>query len=308
VRKAGDVIPEVVGPVLSARPVSSAPWSFPTTCPACAGPLVRLENESDTYCVNAECPAQRVQRLAHFASRSAMDIEGLGEQRVALFVAAGLLRDVADIYALGRDDLVALEGFGELSAANLLAGIEASKARGLARLLVGLSIRHVGPTIAALLAGELGELDAITAARESELAAVAGVGPIIAASLKAFFSVEQNRALVERLRTVGLRLTGDRPAGADARLRQTLAGRAVVVTGTLAGFSREEAEAAILARGGKSPGSVSAKTFALVVGDAPGASKLTKAEATGVPVLDEAGFVALLETGDLPDAPAPDGE
>jgi len=299
VRKAGDVIPEVVGPVLSLRPEGSAPWQFPPTCPACGEPLVRLEDESDTYCVNAECPAQRIMRLAHFASRSAMDIEGLGEQRVAQFVKAGLLRDVADVYELGADDLIGLEGFGEISVTNLLGAIEESKERGLARLLVGLSIRHVGPTIAALIGRELGDLATLMAAGEAELAAVDGVGPVIAASLKAFFAVPQNGALVERLAAAGLRLTGDRPSSDGPRLRQTLAGRAVVVTGTLEGFTRESAEAAILARGGKSPGSVSAKTFALVVGESPGASKVTKAENVGVPMLDEAAFVALLETGEL---------
>ncbi|MCU1495459.1 MAG: ligase, NAD-dependent [Acidimicrobiaceae bacterium] len=299
VRKAGDVIPEVLGPVLAARPRGSAPWEFPTTCPACGEPLVRLEGESDTYCVNLECPAQRVQRIAHFGSRSAMDIEGLGEQRVAQLVERGLLVDVADLYALAASDLVDLEGFGELSVANLLGAIEASKGQGLARLLVALSIRHVGPTVASLLAGDLGDLDALRQAGEAELAAVEGVGPTIAASLVAFFSLAQNDAVVERLRQAGVRFSSDRPRAGGERLRQTLAGRSVVVTGTLDAFTREEAEAAILARGGKSPGSVSARTYALVVGATPGDSKLKKAESAGVPVLDEAAFVRLLDTGEL---------
>jgi DNA ligase (NAD+) len=300
VRKAGDVIPEVVGPVVAKRPEDSVAWEFPKVCPACGEPLVRLEGESDTYCVNLECPAQRVQRLAHFGSRSAMDIEGLGEQRVTQLVGEGLLTDVADIYTLAMGDLVGLEGFGELSAANLLGAIEESKGRGLARVLVGLSIRHIGPTIASLLANELGDLDTLLGAAEAELAAIDGVGPIIASSIIAFFSIEQNGAVVERLRAAGVRLTSERPRVGGERLRQTLAGRSVVVTGTLASYSREEAEAVIAARGGKSPGSVSAKTFALVVGDAPGASKLTKAESVGVPILDEDAFAHLLETGELP--------
>ncbi|MDA8290776.1 MAG: NAD-dependent DNA ligase LigA, partial [Actinomycetota bacterium] len=302
VRKAGDVIPEVVGPVLATRPDASTPWSFPRSCPACGGPLVRLEGESDTYCVNADCPAQRVQRLAHFASRSAMDVEGLGEQRVTQLVAAGMLLDVADVYGLSAEALAPLEGFGALSAANLVAAIEASKGRGLARVLVGLSIRHVGPTIAALVSRSVRDVDALRAAGVEELAAVDGVGPTIAASVAAFFSVEQNVSVVERLRAAGVALeaTGEQPAGEGAaRAPATLGGRSVVVTGTLERFTRAEAEAAIAARGGRSPGSVSARTYALVAGAEPGASKLAKAESSGVPVLDEEAFVRLLETGEL---------
>ncbi len=298
VRKAGDVIPEVRVPILSARRPDSAPWSFPRTCPACGAPLVRLEGESDTYCVNADCPAQRVQRIVHFGSRSAMDVEGLGEQRVTQLVGLGLLRDVADLYDLEAARLAGLDGFGKLSAANLLGALEASKGRGLARMLVALSIRHVGPVVASLLAGAFDDLDDLRRAAEQQLAAIDGVGPTIAASIVAFFSLPANAELVERLRASGVSLASDRPRGAPA-LRQTLAGRSVVVTGTLERFSREEAGSAIAARGGKSPGSVSAKTFALVVGSDPGAAKLSKAEAAGVRVLDEEGFAHLLETGEL---------
>jgi DNA ligase (NAD+) len=301
VRKAGDVIPEVVGPVLAGRPEGSVPWVFPETCPSCGQPLVRLEGEAATLCLNSqECPAQRVQRLAHFASRAAMDIEGLGEQRVAQLVAAGLLRDVGDIYDLNEEKLLELEGFAKVSAANLVAAIDASRSRGLARLLVGLSIEHVGGTIAATLARSFASLDELMQANEPELAAIDGVGPTIAASLAAFFAQEENRALVERLRRSGVSLAGSPPAGGGERVRQVLAGRSVVVTGTLEGFTREEAEAAVLARGGKSPGSVSARTFAVVAGAEPGAAKLTKAESLGIPVLDEAGFRHVLERGELP--------
>jgi len=262
--------------------------------------LVRLDGESDTYCVNADCPAQRVQRIAHFGSRSAMDIEGLGEQRVTQFVNAGLLQDVADIFTLTHESLEGLEGFGKVSAANLLTSIESAKSRGLAHVLVGLSIRHVGPTIAGLIAREMRDIDSLRSSREAELAAIEGVGPVIAASMAAFFSVEQNAALVERLRMSGVRLAVEAGSTSqERRLRQTLAGRSVVVSGTLDGFTREEAERAIVERGGKSPSSVSARTFALVVGAAPGASKLTKAEASGVPILDEVAFVRLLESGEL---------
>ena len=302
VRKAGDVIPEVVAPVLSQRPPRAEPWRFPASCPGCGGPLVRLEGESDTYCVNLDCPAQQVQRIVHFASRGAMDIEGLGESRVALLVEKGLVVDVADLYRLEAATLEPLEGFAALSAANLVGAIDASRARGLARLLVGLSIRHVGPTAAAGLAAAVDGLDDLMAAEEATLATIEGVGPTIAASVAAFFSSERNRAVVEKLRQAGVSLASARATGGRRLVEQTLAGASVVVTGTLEGFTREEAEAAIEARGGKSPGSVSKRTLAVVVGAEPGAAKLAKAEQLGVPLLDEAGFARLLETGTLPEA------
>lgn len=301
VRKAGDVIPEVVGPVVAKRPESSQPWSFPTVCPSCGGPLVRLEGESDTYCVNLDCPAQRIQRIVHFASRSAMDIEGLGESRVAQLVAAGLLADAADCYRLSVEAIEGLEGFGSLSARNLVGAVEASKDRPLASLLTALGIRHVGGTVAAALSSAFGDLGAVMSASQDELAAVEGVGPTIASSVVRFFESEANRAIVERLRLAGVRVRERREV---RRLAQSLAGKSVVVTGMLGGFTREEAEAAIVARGGKSPGSVSAKTTAVVVGDSPGASKLARAEALGIPQLDEAGFRRLLETGEPPAPPA----
>ena len=296
VRKAGDVIPEVVGPVVSLRAEDSEPWVFPTTCPVCGGPLVRLEGEADTFCTNFDCPGQRVQRIAHFASRGAMDIEGLGEQRVYQLTSAGLIADAGDIYSLSEEQLLGLEGFAAISARNLVSAIEASKTRPLANLLMGLSIRHLGGTGSTLLARALGHLDAIQDAGEEELAAVDGVGPTIARSVHEFFASERNRVVLDKLRAAGLNLAG--PAGSDRP--QVLAGKSVVVTGALEGWSREEAEAAITSRGGKSPGSVSKSTFAVVVGEAPGASKLTKAESLGVPQLDEAGFTLLLETGELP--------
>jgi DNA ligase (NAD+) len=296
VRKAGDVIPEVVGPVTAERPKGSKAWTFPKTCPECGGPLVRSEGESDTYCTNLDCPAQRVQRIVHFASRGAMDIEGFGEQRVRLFCELGMLHDIGDIYALDYDRIRELEGFGETSVQNLRQAVEASKQRPLANLLVGLNIRHLGGTGSQILARALGHLDRIMAASEEELAAVEGVGPIIAQSVREFFDSEQNQAVLAKLRAAGVNLEGP----AAPRLDQTLAGMSVVVTGTLEGYSREEAEEAIKARGGKSPGSVSKKTTAVVVGEGPGAAKLTKAEELGVPVLDEAQFQHLLETGELP--------
>ena len=296
VRKAGDVIPEVVGPVLSMRPEGVLPWRFPSECPLCGGQLVRLEGEADTYCVNFDCPGQKVQRVAHFASRSAMDIEGLGEQRVAQLIDAGVIGDAADFYDVRADDLYGLEGFGEISARNLVAAIDASRKRPLPNLLVALGIRHVGSTVAQALADGFGDLDHIMAASEEELASVEGIGPVIAASVAHFFASEANRAFVERLRGGGVSF-GTR---AVSELPRLLEGKSVVVTGTLAGWSREEAEAAITGRGGKSPGSVSARTTAVVVGSSPGGAKLARAKELGVPLLDEAGFAKLLETGGLP--------
>jgi DNA ligase (NAD+) len=306
VRKAGDVIPEVVGPVREGPGVPKRrkpKWAFPKSCPSCGEPLVRLQGESDTYCTNIDCPAQRVQRISHYASRSAMDIEGLGEERVLQLVAAGLLHDAADLYELTTDQLVNLERFGALSAANLVAGIDASRAQPLSRLLVALGIRHVGPTGARAVARAFGSLEAIEAATVEELAAVEGVGGIIAASLAEFVSADANMAVLGRLRGAGVTMTepGANGGGAGAvALPQTLEGKTVVVTGGVPEYTREGAEEAIMARGGKSPGSVSKKTFVLVVGESPGASKLKKAEELHVPTLDAASFQTLLDTGDLP--------
>ena len=199
VRKAGDVIPEVIGPVLSARPKGTRKWHFPTMCPSCGGPLVRLPGESDTFCTNIDCPAQRVQRIVHFASRGALDIEGLGEKRVVQLVEAGLLSDPGDIYALSSAPLVTLERFGDLSVDNLLGAIEASKRRPLSRLLVGLGIRHLGPTGSRALARAYRSLDALTAAGLDELAAVEGIGPVIADSVVEFLASEANRHVIDKL-------------------------------------------------------------------------------------------------------------
>ena len=296
VRKAGDVIPEVLGPVLAKRGRGSKPWRFPTACPACGGPLVRLPGESDTYCTNVDCPAQRDQRIIHFASRGAMDIEGLGERTVQLFTSLGLLADVGDIYSLDLDRVRELEGFGEVSVRNLEAAIEASKDRPLTNLLAGLGVPHLGGAGSQLLAASFGHLDRIMAASLEELAAVEGVGPKIATSVHEFFASARNQAVIAKLRVAGVNLAG--PEGSEGP--QTLAGMSVVVTGTLEGWSRESAEEAIKARGGKAPGSVSKRTTAVVAGEAAGAAKLTKAQELGVPVLDEAGFAHLLEKGELP--------
>ena len=297
VRKAGDVIPEVVGPVLSKRPKKSAPWVFPTTCPCpTRSTLVKADDEADTRCVEPACPFQRDQRIIYFASRGGMDIEGLGERTVFALSDAGMVADVGDLYALTVDQLLGLEGFAEVSARNLVDAIQASRTRPLPKLLTALGIKHLGPAAAESLAGHFGTLDAIIGASADSLSSVEGVGAVIAQSIAAWFGSPDNRAVIEKLRAAGVDFgrveRSDEP--------QTLVGKAVVVTGTLDGFSREEAEQAIKRRGGKSPGSVSAKTFAVVVGREPGASKLTKAEQCKVPILDEDGFRVLLDTGELP--------
>jgi len=305
VRKAGDVIPEVVGPVLSLRPENSEPWEFPTHCPRCGNPLVRPEGEADTRCVAPDCPAQRDQKIAYWASRGAMDIEGLGEQMVEKLTAAGLVKDPADLYGLTVDDLVELERVGPTSARNLVEEIERSKQQPLPRLLTAFGVRHLGPAASAALSAEFHTLDEIMAKSVEELAAVDGVGDVIADTVATWLAQDANRAFIERLRSAGVNFgdpaAAEAAAAARAAVPQTLEGRTVVVTGTLAGYGREEAAEAITLRGGKSPGSVSKKTTALVVGDSPGASKLTKAESLGVPIIDEAGFEHLLATGELPD-------
>ncbi|MGQ0430830.1 MAG: NAD-dependent DNA ligase LigA [Microthrixaceae bacterium] len=296
VRRAGDVIPEVLGAVLADRPDDRPPWVFPKHCPVCGTPLVRPADEADTRCLNDACPARSAGAIEHFASRGALDIEGLGEQRVRQLIELGLVRDVADIYSIDWDVLRPLDGWGELSITNLQQAIEASRHQPLSRLLVGLNIRHLGPAGAEALAAARGHLDRIIDADVDALAAVEGVGPVIAGAVHEWFADEDHRDIVERLRAAGVNLEG--PEVVD--VPQTLAGMTVVVTGTLEGYNREEVEAAIKLRGGKSPGSVSKKTTAVVVGEGPGASKLTKATELGVPVIDEAAFVTLLETGELP--------
>ena len=302
VRRAGEVIPEVVGPVLSERAPGSEPWSFPRYCPVCGQPLQRAEGMSATQCVNYDCPRQIRGRVEHFVGRAAMDIEFLGERNIDRFVSEELLQDVVGLYSLDYEHIEQMEGFGQISVNNLRNSIEASKQQPLSRLLFALSIPEIGQVNAQVLAAAFGGIDSILAAGEEALAEVEGFGPIIAASVRAWFDDPRNRRLIEGLRAAGLRMEAEAPDGGaeGATLSQTLAGMAVVVSGALEGFSRDEAKQAILARGGSAPGSVSGRTTALVVGADPGASKLRKAEASGVPVIDEASFQTLLETGRLP--------
>ena len=293
VRRAGDVIPEVRGPIVALRPEGLPQWEFPALCPACAQPLQRAAGESDTFCVNESCPAQVVARIAHFASRAAMDIEHLGEATVRQFVEAGILHDIADVYYMDYDEVAKLEGWAGTSVANLRAAVDASKKRGLANLLVGLSIRHLGATGSQLLARHFGSLDAIAAADVAVLSSVEGVGSVIGASVAGFFASQANRRVVERLRAAGVSFEGPAPAA----LPQVLAGLSIVVTGTLSRWTRQEAEAALIARGARSPGSVTKATTLVVAGRDPGAAKIAKAAALGVPVVDEDAFEGILERG-----------
>ena len=370
VRRAGDVIPEVVGPIFDedhdARPV----WEFPRYCPSSRPvELVQPEGEADTRCPDPECPFKVAGHIEHFAGRGSMDIEGFGEQRIQLFLDLGLIRDVADIYSIdfGRlaelrllitrwaadalavartrterpkatwdevvvpADVVAaqpvgaagpegslptglvdgltddparlkavaatLAGLGDDGVANLRAGIDASRKRPLANLLVGLNIRHLGPSGSLALARAFGHLTKIVEAPVEAMAAVEGVGSVIADSVQQWIADPVHLDLLRRLMATGVNVDGPEVSTAP----QTLLGKVVVVSGKLDGYTREEAEEAVTSRGGKSPGSVSKKTTALVVGDSPGASKIAKAESLGVPVLDQAAFERLLDTGELPD-------
>ena len=301
VRRAGDVIPEVVGPVLSERPEGSAPWVFPKDCPVCGQPLARDEGAAATNCVNFGCPRQIRGRIEHFAGRTAMDIEFLGEKNVDLFVSAGLIEDVSDLYRLDFDRILEMPRFQKKSVDNLRAAIEHSKTRPLGNLIFGLRIPEVGQVNAALLASSFQTMERIMDASAQDLAAVEGFGPVIAEAVQGWFANPQARELIGRLADAGLTME---VVLSDSTVEPTLAGVSVVVSGTLAGFSRDGAKEAILARGGKSPGSVSKSTLALVVGADPGASKVNKAEALAIPVIDEVAFVELLETGALPEGSA----
>lgn len=298
IKRAGEVIPQVIRVLPELRPPDAAPWEMPAQCPACGETVLREEGAADTFCVNAACPRQLVRRVEHFVSRGAMDIEGLGKKLAAQLVEANLVRDVADLFHLTAADFEGREGFAEKRTENLLAAIAEAKGRSLRRLLVALGIRHVGDSVAQALATRFGSLDALAAADADNLQTVEGVGPEIATSLTAWFALPHNAALVERLRAVGLRLAdpdwvppadaGERGAGGAADTRP-LAGLTFVITGTLPTMSREEAKAYIEAAGGKVTDSVSKKTSCLLAGEAAG-SKLAKAQALGVRVVDEAGL------------------
>ncbi len=290
VRKAGDVIPEVVGPIESLRPKSAKPWTFPKKCPSCSEPLVRPEGESQHRCWNIDCPARIATSIEFFASRTAMDIEGLGEKRVRQLLEVGLISNIADLYDLKREDLESLEKTKVKSATNLLNGIVESKKRPLFRLLVALGIRHVGPAASRELAARYKDIHEIMNAPVEELSQLEGLGDVIAESLHAFFSNTANKKLIKRLVVAGVNVTSDRIAVAP--VSNVFDGLTFVLTGTLPELTRDEAAEMIEARGGKVTGSVSAKTNFVVAGDKAG-SKLTKAEQLGVTVIDEAAFLKL---------------
>ena len=308
VHKAGDVIPEVVGPVLELRPEGSVDWEMPSACPSCGSSVIREEGEVAYRCVSIDCPAQATERLIHWGSRNAMDIDGLGDEIVSRMVEQGLLTDVADFYdklteealsevSCGRqtvdgDDIVV----GKTIATKVMAQVNESRDRGLARVLFGLGIRHVGANVARALATHFRSMQALMTAAPEDIAAIDGVGPKIAASVHEFFSIKKNVAVVERLREAGVVLE-EEVEEPDAP--QTLAGLTFVLTGTLQNYKRTEAAKLLEAMGAKCTGSVSKKTSYVIAGEAAG-SKLTKAEQLGVPVLDESALVQILTTGQVP--------
>ena len=308
VRKAGDVIPEVLGPVASLRPEGAQVWQMPETCPSCGSPIVREEGEAAFRCVSMDCPAQALERLLHWASRGAMDIDGMGEEIVARLVESERVRDVADYYSLTEYELATLETgrvnkegepihLGSTIAAKLIASIEASKTRPLARVLFGLGIRHVGKTVGEQLAAAFPTMERLMDADEERLAEVDGVGGVIAQSVRSFFANADNREVIRRLERMGVSMED---ASAADDVPQTLAGITFVLTGSLveSGLTRDEAGARLKAMGAKVSGSVSKKTGYVIAGEAAG-SKYDKAVSLGVPVLSEADLLRLLDAGSL---------
>ena len=289
VQKAGEIIPEIVSVVLEKRPPETEPYHIPEFCPVCGAPVRRDPDGAAIRCTGAECPAQLLRNLTHFASRDAMDIEGLGPAAVEALVNAGLVKTPADLYHLKAEQVEPLERMGKKSAENLIAAIERSKSQGMARLLFAFGIRQVGQKAAQVLSRQFGSLDRLMAATQEELTAVDDVGAITADYLVHWFENPQSQHLIRALREAGVSFEST-----EAPVGTRLAGKTFVVTGTLEHFSRKEAEEAIVAQGGKASGSVSKKTSYVVAGEAAG-SKLTKAQSLGVPVLTEAEFMALLE-------------
>jgi DNA ligase (NAD+) len=292
IEKAGDVIPRVVGPVNKDpdRPVPK--WTMPTACPVCGSELKKPEDEAVWRCENSSCPSKLRRGLEHFASRGAMNIEGLGEMLIGQLCEKGLIKSYADIYALDADTLENLDRMGKKSAAKVLSELDKSRKNDVWRLLYGLGIRHVGERGAQVLADHFGSVDEIEKASLEQLQQVREIGPVLAASVRSWFDEPANRELIEGFRRAGLKLIGERktpPTGP-----QPLAGKTVVITGEIAGMSRDEAQARLEALGAKVTGSVSKKTTYLIVGSEPGASKLEKAQALGIPTLDDDGFQKLI--------------
>ena len=309
VEKAGDVIPRVIGPVLSRRESESQPWVMPTRCPRCGSALHRADDEAVWRCENTSCPAKLQRGLEHFASRGAMNIEGLGESLIAQLIAAELVRNYADIYALTADQLAALTStsmrsdgkeivrrFGDKNAAKVVEQAERSRSNELWRLIYGLGIRHIGERAAQVLARAFGSIDAIAAATAEQLQETPEVGPVLAESVCSWFGEPRNRELLERLRAAGVRMEVPESERKTADAPAPLAGKTYVITGTLASMSREQATAALERLGAKVTGSVSRKTAGLIVGAEAG-SKAEKARDLGVPMLDETAFLDLIRSG-----------
>jgi DNA ligase (NAD+) len=292
IEKAGDVIPRVVGPANPDAAERPEPWVMPTACPVCGSELKKPEDEAVWRCENSSCPSKLRRGLEHFASRGAMNIEGMGEMLVGQLCEKGLIRSYADIYSLTQETLENLDRMGKKSAAKVLGELEKSKSNDVWRLLYALGIRHVGERGAQVLADHFGSIDAIERASLEELQQVREIGPVLAASVRSWFDEPANRELIDGFRKAGLKLQGERkvaPAGP-----QPLAGKTYVITGEVTGMSREDAQAKLQALGAKVTGSVSKKTTALIVGAEPGASKLEKAQALGIPQLDDAAFQQLI--------------
>ncbi len=303
VKRAGDVIPYIIGPVVDRRAGAEQIWQMPERCPACGTPLERIEGEVAYRCPNfGICPAQLVRRVEHFVSRGAMDITGIGERQAQLFVEKGMIKELAGLYDLRAESFEGLEGFGERRIANLLQALEQSKGRPLQRLIVGLGIRFVGEVAASALAARFGSIDAIMAASEAEIVGIDGIGPAVAASVSQFFSLEPNRLLIARLKAAGLRTEAD--PSTMVRASSQFDGKVFVITGSLPTLSREQAAALIASHGGKVTGSVTKKTSYLVAGADPGGTKVSKAQELKIPTLDEAGLLALL--GPLASPPEPE--
>jgi len=290
VKRAGQVIPQVLGPVPELRPPDTRPWQMPDRCPVCGEAVEHPAGEVAYYCVNAACPAQLVRSVEHFVSRGAMEIEGLGTRQAELFVEQGLIRDVADLYSLTAEQLLRLEGFAGKRVSNLLAAIEASKGRGPVRLLTALGIRGVGSAVAETLIDHYGSLEALAGASVEELQQIPGIGPKLAESIATWFGRESNRRVLDKLKAAGVRTWMERARAAGP---QPLAGLTFVLTGTLPTMSREQATEFIQAHGGRVSGAVSSRTDYLVAGEKAG-SKLERAQKLGVKVIDEAGLRALV--------------
>jgi DNA ligase (NAD+) len=288
VKRAGEVIPAVVAPVLEKRPPAAVPWTMPSTCPSCGGPVTQPEGEAAVYCDNAACPAQAERRLRHYASRPAADIESIGIKLVQVLLGASLVHDPGDLYSLTREQLVGLERIADRSAQTILDNIEASKTRPLGRILFGLGIRHVGERLAETLVAAFGSVDRLMAASTEQLLTVEGVGPEIAASVQAYFGEPGNRVLIDKLRDAGVRLSEERAAAAGP-----LAGLVLVATGRLEHYSRQQIEERIRQLGGVVGDSVTRKTSYVIVG-ADAGSKAEKAARLGVPTMAEQEFEALV--------------